>query len=235
MNQPHLQDPAWYRAVSLTERVASLHAAKHKMRNGGVNAELAGQRMQRWRAQAPFASGSYFDQRIAMDGMSEDELFYLLGEPIESVRDRFSLHPLWLTTLAQAFSHRPFSKPISLPEPLPGQERAGFLDAIEPLITQGRGTVHEGIRALVQSFSNLPFDPTTVEKALFANLPGQLLQMLSRTMVLELHVTRLRGHLHGDTPEERFQSFLRAHAPARYRARHPPGVSGPGSSTYGLH
>jgi type 2 lantibiotic biosynthesis protein LanM len=208
MNQPHLQDPAWYRAVSLPERVASLHAAKHKMRNGGVNAELAGRRMQRWRAQAPFASGSTFDQRLAMDDMSEGELFYLLGEPTESVRDRFSPPPLWLTTLAQAFSHPPCSKPIPLPEPLPGQERAGFLDAIEPLITQGCGTVHEGVQALVQSYSDLPFDPNTVENVLLANLPGQLLQLLSRTMVLELHVTRLRGHLHGDTPEERFQSFL---------------------------
>ena len=33
--------------------------------------------------------------------------------------------------------------------------------------------------------------------------------MLDRTLVLELHVARLQGLLPGDTPAERFQSFLR--------------------------
>jgi len=32
--------------------------------------------------------------------------------------------------------------------------------------------------------------------------------MLSRTLVLELNVARLQGLLQGDTPEERFKSFL---------------------------
>jgi len=56
--------------------------------------------------------------------------------------------------------------------------------------------------------SDLPFDPSKVEEVLFANLPEQLLLMLSRTMVLELNVARLQGLLEGDTAEDRFQSFL---------------------------
>src|SRR5262249_24538293 len=52
------------------------------------------------------------------------------------------------------------------------------------------------------------FDPATVDAILFAPLPGRLLDMLLRTMVLELHVARLRGLLHGETAEERFASFI---------------------------
>src|SRR5207302_1862700 len=53
-----------------------------------------------------------------------------------------------------------------------------------------------------------PFDPATVDGILFAPLPGRLLEMLLRTIVLELHVARLGGLLHGETAEERFQSFV---------------------------
>ena len=38
------------------------------------------------------------------------------------------------------------------------------------------------------------------------SLAGKLVRILSRTMVLELHVARLQGLLEGDTPEDRFQS-----------------------------
>jgi type 2 lantibiotic biosynthesis protein LanM len=55
----------------------------------------------------------------------------------------------------------------------------------------------------------LPFDRGTVEQALFEPLPGRLIRMLSAAMTLELHVSRLKGDLAGDTPEERFQSFVK--------------------------
>ena len=43
---------------------------------------------------------------------------------------------------------------------------------------------------------------------MFSGLPRRLLNVLSRTMVLELNVARLQGLLNGDTPEKRFRSFL---------------------------
>ena len=39
-------------------------------------------------------------------------------------------------------------------------------------------------------------------------LPGALLRMLGRTLVLELHVQRLAGALTGATSEARFESFV---------------------------
>jgi type 2 lantibiotic biosynthesis protein LanM len=53
-----------------------------------------------------------------------------------------------------------------------------------------------------------PFDPATVGELLYALLPGRLLAVLSGTLALELNVARLQGLLAGETPAERFQSFL---------------------------
>jgi class II lanthipeptide synthase len=84
----------------------------------------------------------------------------------------------------------------------------GLLEVIMPYIDQARGCLRRGIRALMQTQPSLPFDPDTAEMLLFAQLPPRLLQLLRRTMALELHVARLQGLLEGEQPEERFQSFV---------------------------
>ena len=83
-----------------------------------------------------------------------------------------------------------------------------FLYVIEALIRQGCERVHEGVQALSQTRSDLPFELNAVAEMLLANLRGKLLMILERTMVLELQVARLQGLLKGDTPQERFDSFL---------------------------
>src|SRR5262249_29062372 len=85
---------------------------------------------------------------------------------------------------------------------------AGSWPVMEPLIDQAQDRLHEGIESLIQTHPFLPFDPGKIEDVLYANLPGQLLKKLSRTLVLELNIARLQGVLKGDTPEERFQCFV---------------------------
>lgn len=208
MSPTRLQMAPWYQALTLKERIASLRTADSRMLNVEVNADLGERRMQRWRMQTPFTTNSYFEQRLAVDGITEREFRYLLSEPIEAICDRFSASPVWLTELDQAFSRPVATNPLPLPEELQSDQTAGFLNLIEPLINQGRDRVHEKLQALQTMRSDLPFDPNTIEAILFANLPGQLLWMLGRTMVLELNVARLQGLLQGDTAEERFQSFV---------------------------
>ncbi|MGH9850331.1 MAG: type 2 lanthipeptide synthetase LanM family protein [Blastocatellia bacterium] len=166
--------------------------------------------MGRWRSQPPFATDSYFAQRLALAGVAEDEFFYLLGEPISALRDRFSAPPDWLKRLDQAFAHfvSPDIQTSIIPESLRGHEGFAFLTAIEPLVSQGCGRVREGIRELARTYPELPFDPDTIENALAVNLPERMLPLLVRTMVLEVNVARLQGRLSGDTPEARFESFL---------------------------
>src|SRR5262249_12723908 len=118
--------------------------------------------------------------------------------------------PEWWVEVARAFA-RPASvdAPVLPPSETPrGQKLAGFLAFVAPLLSQARERLRVGIQGLVLTQSRPPFDPPTVEAVLFAHLPRQLLMLVSRTLVLELHVARLQGLLQGETPEERFQSFI---------------------------
>ena len=203
INQASNPSSAWYQAITLSERIASKHPIKKQLHDRKIDAEIAERRMQRWKSQHPFSTDSYFAQRLAINGITEEEFLDLLGEPMEAVRDRYPSPPKWLTDITSAFS--PNLPPLS--KELHNLEKSSFLDAIAPLITPGCDRLREGIASLIETQSHLPFVPNTIEEALFASLPEKLLAMLSRTMVLELNIARLQGHLKGDTPAERFQSF----------------------------
>lgn len=208
MSQINFEAADWYQAISLSERIASLEFAPSQSPKTGINSDLPQRPIERWKSQSPFDKDDYFAQRLATSSISEENFCRILGEPIEAVRTRFPNPPGWLTQLAQAFSLTPSSEPITFPEALKQIKTIGFLEIVEPLISQGRDRLHAGIQALIQTYSNLPFNPDTIENLLFLNLPRRLLMMLSRTLVLELNVARLQGLLQGNTPEERFQSFI---------------------------
>lgn len=211
MNQASLSSLDWYNALNLNERMASIRAVQENILNNvEINAGLAQRRMQKWKSQAPFATNSYFAQRLAMNGVTEEEFVYLLGEPIDILKNRFPNEPTWLVKLTQAFSSltKTDANLFVPPKNLGEQKEVGFLYAIEPLIKQELNPFNERVQALIQTHSDLPFDPNTVKEIVFANLPDQLLWRLSRVMVLELNVARLQGQLQGDTSEERFFSFL---------------------------
>ena len=115
MNQEGFYTPKWCHALTLTERIASPRTIRHRTRKVETNADLAKRRMQRWQAQVPFTTGSYFAQRLAMDGISEEDFLYLLGEPIEALHDRFPTPPYWLAEFARAFSRPPVDDTSSIP------------------------------------------------------------------------------------------------------------------------
>ena len=206
MEHLSFQTPSWYHAMTLTERLGLLRTEQRLPIE--VNAALAEQRMQRWRSQPPFTRGSLFAQRLALNDLSVEEFLFLLGAPIESVREHFLTPPAWLLELSQSFSYPTSNLLGPLLEALRGEKRAGLLDAIEPLLSQGYKHLQEGVKALTQTYSDSPFNSAIIETVLFANLLEQLFMMLGPTMVLELNVARLQGILLGDTPEERFQSFI---------------------------
>src|SRR3954463_13872996 len=197
-------------SLTLTERVAVLRTFRPLMPPGEIERDRAAQRLHDWRSQPPFTTGTYFAQRLATESITEDELLAILGEPDEAVDGLPSPPPPWMEELERALAG-PFlsdGPAIPLPEGLREQATAEFLGAIEPLLARARGRLRQGIRALVPPRGGFPFDPTTVEATLLGHLPGPLLRMLNRTLVLELHVARLQNLLPGDTPEERFQAFL---------------------------
>ncbi|MEA5552683.1 type 2 lanthipeptide synthetase LanM family protein [Anabaena cylindrica UHCC 0172] len=203
---PSTQSEAWYHALTLTERITFLNGDTCHTPNKNIDGKLAKHLIERWRSQ--FSTGKLFEQRLTVDGINENEFLELLGEPINAVRDRCSTTPAWLECLSQAYA-RPMSfDAVALLQQWDKQPEVGFLYVIEPLLRQGIDHLRQGIQKLEQAHSSLPFDPNTIEAILLTDWSQELLHLLNRTLVLELNVARLQGLLEGDTPQERFESFI---------------------------
>ena len=101
-----------------------------------------------------------------------------------------------------------FPSSLPLPDNCRGHGLSDCLIAVAPLIQQARDCVRRGAQRMVRSWAAAPFDPEAIEESLAAKLGEQLLMMMNRVVVLELNASRLEGLLDGDTPEERFRSYL---------------------------
>jgi len=204
MNPPVFLSPSWCRALTLSERIALPDADGRDGSEGDFNEELGRKRLQNWQSQPQFATGSVFAQRLALDGIDEEHLLQILGQPDDCLHGRLSQNPAWLAALAEAFS-QPASAYVNLQ---PGEEELGFLELVQPLIDRACDRLFAAVGRLIDKWAMLPFDPQAIEDVLLMNLLDPLLLRLSRTMVLELNVARLQGFLEGDTPLERFISFI---------------------------
>jgi type 2 lantibiotic biosynthesis protein LanM len=202
--EPSLFDhPDWYKALTLSERAAALCRAPR--RPAAADEALAERRLARWRGQEPFSENDFFARRLALDGLTEDELRELLGEPAEAVRRRETETPAWLTILKDAFT-RP--APKSFPEVPSESPSIGFLNLIRPLLDAAYSRLLAGLREIETRHPGVPFDAESAGLLLATSLPSSLFLLMSRTMVLELQLARQQGKLTGETSEERFQSFV---------------------------
>lgn len=201
---PRFTSPTWYRALTLAERSALLPGGPFFSPSGEPSRTAGQRRLERWRAQPPYNSEPTLDQRLAQLGIDQARLAQILGEPAELLQQRHSQPPAWLEELAKAYA-----EPASAyADPPPGEEVLGFLELVQPLVDRACERLAAGIAELTAQWATLPFDPETIEDVLLMNLPDPLLSRMGRTMVLELNVARLQDLLEGDTPAERFRSFI---------------------------
>ncbi|MFL5349041.1 MAG: type 2 lanthipeptide synthetase LanM family protein [Hyalangium sp.] len=202
-SQPRL---AWYQALTLAERIASLRA--HPDSSGPVDMERAQRRLKRWREKPPLSDERLFTLRLSSLGITQDELLRLLGEPVEALRARVPVPPRWMLEVEEALS-RPLSGPaLPYPPEVQRDPNARLLIAAEPFLRQGLERLQVGMTELASTAGAVPFEPETAGALLFASLPSEVLAMITRTLALELHVARLEEKLQGETPQERFQSFV---------------------------
>jgi type 2 lantibiotic biosynthesis protein LanM len=227
-----LPGSAWRRAATLVERVRFIRGAGdawHVQNDGQRDVERSRRRLEEWRAQEPFSRSALFQERLAQAGLTEAELMDLLSEPAEAAPSLCELCeqngdltiadgelPAWVKKINQAFTSPMHLDLPAFPETVRDKPACGFLELIRPLMGRAVAQLREGVGRLAGSAMmadygtrHIPFDPETVIEILFAPLPSRLLDMLLRTMTLELNVARLQGLLPGETPEERFQSFVK--------------------------
>jgi type 2 lantibiotic biosynthesis protein LanM len=197
------QTAAWYKALTLLERLETRPSPGR-----AVDSELAGRRLHHWRNQKPFSDQARFAGWLAKQTLTLEDLVALLGESLEDLRLRTDKAPEWLERLAEARAARD-ETPLDHPGQPPVNTSANVINALGPVVRSGLARLQRGLAQLAREYETLPFNPAVVTPLLLANLAGQLLPPLSRTLALELNVARLQGRLHGETPEDRFGDFFR--------------------------
>jgi type 2 lantibiotic biosynthesis protein LanM len=201
------EDVNWYRAATLSERIATLHSLGHPIHLEKTEADVGAQRMLRWRSQPPFTNASVFDKRLAADQFTEHDLLAVLSEPLECLRAYSPEPPAWLIQLEQAFADAASCKVTSFPE-CTSDPTFGLLNLVAPLVAHGLDRLKQSLDQVFQEQYRSPVAFETGEPIFLASLSRQLLVMLSRTAVLELNVARFEGLLEGESPEDRYKCFL---------------------------
>ncbi|HZR40603.1 MAG TPA: type 2 lanthipeptide synthetase LanM family protein [Ktedonobacteraceae bacterium] len=222
-----ISSPTWYNALTLKERLASWTPQDRQHTEvDTISLERAKYKFNRWKELPAFKEAS-FSERLMLDNLTEDELFMILTEPAAALQARTAQIPDWLLEIGQALSDAALLDMVEvlaslgLPEDRIESFRKtfqqSFLVILQPLIVRGVKRLQAGIEALSQEYPTLPCHQNTLLAAWLENLPAQLLYKLNRTLALELHVARLEKRLQGDTPEERFQNFVRQLNQSEYR------------------
>ena len=194
-----------YSALSLTERASYLRQAGKGWVGWSAETSRAAATLDRWKLQKPFSIGDSFEKRLRMDGLTEEDLLAILGQPPEAYSELMVSPPDWVRELERLY---PTPRPLQVdPEFLGYAEEGtdGFLWIAYPLYREGLLRFREGASRLPAE--GVPFDPLTVERLVLPHLFHTLKGALDLVMALELNVARLQGVLKGETPEERLHSF----------------------------
>jgi type 2 lantibiotic biosynthesis protein LanM len=194
-----------YSALSLAERVSRLRQAGKGWIGSKADTSRAAATLDRWKSQKPFPSGDFFEKRLRLDCLTEEDLLAILELPPEVYCELITAPPDWVRELERLYL---ISRSLNDdPEFLRHTEEGtnGFLWIAYPLFHEGLRRFREGVGRLPTV--GVPFDPVTSERLVLPHLLKTLKEALDLVMVLELNVARLQGALKGETPEERFRSF----------------------------
>ncbi|MEO1370576.1 MAG: DUF4135 domain-containing protein, partial [Acidobacteriota bacterium] len=135
---------------------------------------------------------------MKQDGLTPaDFARHLTEAPPEVVED-----PDWLLSFLHAYATR-------APKPMPTEAadrrpEAGFLELIRPLLDDAYGR----LRTRLATSSADALHPELFARLWAKPLPEAMLWMVTRAALLELYIRRLEGNLGGETPEQRFESFM---------------------------
>ncbi|MCO6454960.1 MAG: type 2 lantipeptide synthetase LanM family protein [Pirellulaceae bacterium] len=114
----------------------------------------------------------------------------------------------WQSRLVDAYFTSPTVwAPITRDFPELGSDpAAGLVDPLQPVLLAARARLQQSLDALPGV--DQVIDAPRFVASYIAPLPGQLLKMAGRSLVLELHLAGTDQRLAGATPQARYQSFL---------------------------
>lgn len=180
----------WCDGYTLDERAA--FASPHD----GTSDRAAERAVADWLAQSRLGTEERLQQRLRIAGLSRRAFATLLTEPLVAVHARLG-EADWARTVERAFADRR-ACPLPLPASFTARADAGLLALVAPLVSSYA-------RRLVDALAAEP----QLAALLFATLPDELLELVTPTLLPELHRRRDAGELDGADGVARFASFVR--------------------------
>jgi len=188
---------SWVRAMGI------LDGRLVNVKGDGVDIKRAKIRMKMWENEQIFSTKkTSIDDFLCIFGANKDQLYKALGEPVKDTYERMP-KPDFLSDIYSC------SKNVDVLK-----ENLGFIEIVRPLIEHQIYEIHSEINNA--NIDKKIFNLDRIMETALDSLNGELANMISKTMVLELNVMRVRNELKGKTSEERFSDFIRKIATPKY-------------------
>jgi hypothetical protein len=201
MHDAHFDHPEWYLGLGLAER------ARCATGNRPVPASTSARtRLEQWKSQRPFANGDWLTLRLAADGLDLAALEDTLALSAADLKARTS-RPDWLAHIEDAFAHGVGATNETTAFLDEDNATARLLNLVGPLLESARSRLHSALTPLA---GRPPIDIDRTTATMVSIIARRALHSIERTLVLELHIAKLEGRLEGDTPEARFEHFVRS-------------------------
>lgn len=199
--ESHLPTHWWVQGLALAER-----AALPAWPDVATVSARGQRRLERWKKKFDLAESGQFARRLDALGLTEEQLLVLLSEERAELADRAGPPPRWAELTEAVLEHMPQSTIVQVPD-LPEEQtwQAGLTMVVAPFI---RFAAEQLVNAVRAEGHDLHTDIHALRGSFVTALTSTLVTLASRTLVLELNVLRVTDRLTGDTPQQRFWSFV---------------------------
>ncbi|ASZ11867.1 type 2 lantipeptide synthetase LanM family protein [Chitinophaga pendula] len=167
------------------------------------------QAYQRLITQPPYNEPVYLDEWLTSRQISRDELAAVCTEEFPALVSQLDIPlPDWTSSIIRLYntydqSNSSFATLITGQIPL-----AGFFNVADPIIIPYVTKLTNALRQYTAHQKKGPFELERIIPQLLNEIAVSVFEMVDRTLVLELNVARVKNELQGNTPGERFESFI---------------------------
>ena len=195
----------WYKALNIEERTRILRMNLEKIEPNYLNQSLCERRYREWVEKPTFNDESLLMNRISTLQITREDFKKLLGVESELIEQFSKEDPLWIDFLVESLRHY-FSSDYDHKSSLTNPKNFGLL--VDPLVQNGIKLLSMEISKLNKEYPHISFDSDKIITLFFSKFAANLLSIVSRTLILELHVSKLQGDLPEGTSDERFVYFM---------------------------
>lgn len=206
-----LSEP-WFNAFTLHERIRCIRDG-HEHHAVVANADRS--LLTKWRSQSPFDSQDFFSQRLHAEDIREPEFIQALTQRPTPFWAQASELPQWLIDLDNLYLKPESRDSGTLQSSV--MSSAGFLELCVPLIEKFKRQLSQHVETVLRGHPE-GHGCNGIVELLAKSLYVQMLRIVTRTLILELNVQRVRELLQGETAEERFQSYIAQLSSAQVRS-----------------